>query len=391
MNPWKSLRELPKELWVIFTTTLVNRTGTMALPFLVLYLTRNLNFSSDQAAWVFIGYGIGALVSAPFSGRLSDFLGHRKVMLLSLFLSSIVMMAYPLAQSFAVVFGATVTWAMMSEAFRPASLAVITDMTQPGQRKSAYALQRLAINIGMSIGPAVGGFLVLVSYPTLFIVNGGFALMAGFVLMFAPWRIISHDMTIQTQHHEGIAYKDKRLMYFLMAVVPVVMVFFQHESSMPLYLVNDLHLHESAYGILFTINTALIIVAEVWLNMKMSHWKHSHTLALGAVLVGLGFGAMILTVDMWTVAGSVVIWTFGEMILFPGLAAYMGEIAPPNRRGEYMGYYQMTFSLAFILGPWIGIQIYEHWGPDALWIGMLGLGVVSAGMLGRIRSNHVNS
>lgn len=389
MNPWKSLRELPKELWIIFTTTLVNRTGTMALPFLVLYLTRNLNFSSDEAAWVFIGYGIGALISAPFAGRLSDFIGHRKVMLLSLFLSSAVMMAYPLAESFEVVFGATVMWAMMSEAFRPSSLAVITDLTHPEQRKSAYALQRLAINIGMSIGPAVGGFLVLVSYTTLFVVNGMFALVAGFVLLFSPWKVVVSRETISgSHHHEGNVINDKRLLYFLMSVVPVIMVFFQHESSMPLYLVNDLHLHESAYGILFTVNTALIIIAEVWLNLKMSHWKHNHTLVLGAILVGLGFGAMIIASDMWTVALTVVIWTFGEMILFPGLAAYMGEIAPPNRRGEYMGYYQMTFSLAFILGPWIGIQIYEHWGSSVLWISMLGLGIVSSGMLSRIQSNQ---
>lgn len=389
MNPWKSLRELPKELWIIFTTTLVNRAGTMALPFLVLYLTRNLNFSSDEAAWVFIGYGIGALVSAPFAGRLSDFIGHRKVMLLSLFLSSAVMMMYPIAESFAVVFGTTVLWAMTSEAFRPPSLAVITDLTEPDQRKSAYALQRLAINIGMSIGPAVGGFLVLVSYTTLFVVNGMFALVAGFVLLFSPWKVVvSHETIPDSHHHDGNIFKDKRLLYFLMSVVPVIMVFFQHESSMPLYLVNDLHLHESAYGILFTINTALIIIAEVWLNLKMSHWKHNHTLALGAILVGIGFGAMIIAIDIWTVALTVVIWTFGEMILFPGQAAYMGEIAPPNRRGEYMGYYQMTFSLAFILGPWTGIQVYEHWGPYALWISMLGLGLLSAALMSRIHSNQ---
>jgi MFS family permease len=172
-----------------------------------------------------------------------------------------------------------------------------------------------------------------------------------------------------------------------MAMLPVLTVFFQHTSSMPLFLVNDLHLAESDYGILFTINTGLIILFEVSLNLGMAHWPHRKALSLAVLLVAIGFGSMMFSWNFFSVAVTLVIWTFGEMILFPGASAYMAELAPPDRRGEYMGYYQMTFSLSFILGPWIGLQTYDHFGTTILWGGAFAFGCVSALMMSRISEN----
>jgi len=152
---------------------------------------------------------------------------------------------------------------------------------------------------------------------------------------------------------------------------------------MPLFLVRDLHLEEHVYGILFTVNTVLIIFLEVPLNLRTAHWPHRSLLAFGALLVGLGFAAMSLTSGFWSVAFTVVIWTFGEMILFPSMAAYMADIAPPERRGQYMGMFQMTFSLALALGAWLGVAVLEQFGANTLWIGTLFAGILSATMLWR--------
>lgn len=389
INPWRGLGQLPRELWIVFTTTLINRMGTMALPFLVLYLTRSLQFSSDQAGYIYIAYGVGALVTAPFAGKLSDVVGHRRLMLLSLFLTGIVLLIFPLAIDFWVVLIIAMIWSIVSEAYRPSSLAVIMDLSSPEQRKAAYALHRLAINIGMSFGPALGGFLVLVSYPMLFIVNGATTLLAGLVFLLLPWHVQEHrqEPTENISAEPMIsAFKDRAMIYFLIAMLPVIIVFFQHSSSMSLFLVNDLRLPESAYGILFTVNTGLIILIEVAMNIAMAHWTHRRALTLGTFLIAAGFGAMALADGMLTVALTVVIWTFGEMITLPAAAAYMGQIAPPARRGEYMGLYQMMFGLAFIVGPWLGLQLYDHFGGHVLWAAMFGIGLVGTLMMGRLRT-----
>lgn len=392
LNPWRGLGQLPRELWVVFATTLINRMGTMALPFLVLYLTRSLDFTSAQASYVYVAYGFGALVTAPFAGKLSDLIGHRRLMLLSLFLTGVVLVSYPLVANFLYVLIVTVIWAMVSEAFRPSSLAVIMDLSLPEQRKAAYALQRLAINIGMSFGPAIGGFLVLVSYPMLFVVNGLTSLLSGIVFLMLPWRVQeqpaehAHDGDLKNTIAQRVsAFRDVKLIYFLGAMLPVIIVFFQHASSMSLFLVNDLLLPESAYGILFTVNTGLIILIEVAMNIAMAHWPHGRALALGTLLIAAGFGTMAFANGLAAVMGTVIIWTFGEMITLPTAAAYMGHIAPPSRRGEYMGLYQMTFGLAFIVGPWLGLQLYEHFNAQILWGTMFGIGLISAMMMWRLR------
>lgn len=396
MNPWRGIGALPREVWVQCTATFINRCGMMVLPFLALYMHRTLGYSVQEAGIALTVYGIGAFVTAPFAGRVSDFVGARRVMVASLFLSGVVLFILLLAKSFVMILAVIAVWAVISEAFRPASLANIADLVAPEQRKTAFSVNRLAINLGMSIGPALGGFLILFSYPLLFVVDGATSLLAGAVLLLAPWHPVHHERSIHIESggeqsgvppHAGPARigKDLRLWYFLAGIVPVVVVFFQHNGSMPLYLVNDLHLSESTYGLLFTVNTALIILLEVPLNIAMSHWSHRKALALGSFLSGLGFGAMGLVSGTIGVALTVVVWSFGEMILLPAASNYMADIAPVDRRGVYMGLFQMTFSFSFAISGWVGASTLEHFGGQVLWGATFVAGCVSALLLWRIR------
>ncbi|HLA14374.1 MAG TPA: MFS transporter, partial [Gemmatimonadaceae bacterium] len=188
LNPWRGLGGLPREVWLLFATNLINRAGMMILPFLVLYLTRELGFSAGRAGLMIAVYGATAIVAGPISGRLTDRIGALPIMRASLVSTGLVLLLFPLARSFTAVVGVTVIWAFCSELFRPASLAAITHVVLPHQRKSAFALNRLAINLGMSIGPALGGFLAAVSFRAMFIVDALTTLIAGAVLSLTVWR-----------------------------------------------------------------------------------------------------------------------------------------------------------------------------------------------------------
>jgi MFS family permease len=134
----------------------------------------------------------------------------------------------------------------------------------------------------------------------------------------------------------------------------------------------------SSYGFLFTINTIMIIIIEIPLNSAMANWSYRRTLVLGSILFGAGFGALALARTFIEVALTVMIWTFGEMILFPGMSALVSELAPEGRKGEYMGLYMMTFSVAFMLGPWLGTLAFEKYGATIFWTGNLIVGILSA-------------
>jgi MFS family permease len=320
-------------------------------------------------------------------------LGPLHVIRDSLFLSGVILLLFPFARSHSAVVAMTLALSLAAEAFRPASMAVVADLVKPAQRKPAFALTRLAINLGMSIGPALGGFLATVSFRSLFLVNGTSSLAAGALLLIALRRAPVHTAHAETEPGGLVelpskrAWADSRLLYFLAAIFPVVIVFFQHMSSMPLYLVRDLHLSELDYGLFFTINTLLIVALEVPINSATAHWSHRRTLALGAFLSGAGFGALVLAKTFWGVAATVAIWTFGEMFLFPALAAYVSDIAPRSRRGEYMGLTQMAMSLAFAVGPLAGTAMLEEFGGRALWLACFAFGLAGTTMLLRLKEN----
>ena len=387
-NPWRGVGGLPAPVWIVFATTLVNRAGTMVVPFMVLYVTRHLGVRLALAGLALTVYGIGGLVSGPIAGRLCDRLGPFSVLRGSLVMSGAILLLFPLASTFGTFLVITFLWSLVAESVRPATLAALTSFVRPEQRKAAVAVNRLAINLGMSIGPAVGGFLATVSFPLLFVADGVSALVAGLLLSalltmrpLAPLELRRDDSVVRERGREAGVLRDSRAVVFLTGVFLMAVVFYQHEGAMPLFLVRDLHYRESFYGILFAVNTLLIVVLEVPLNLAMEAWSHRWTLVLGAVLFAIGFGSMAVLHSVPGLLAAAVVWTFGEMIAMPASGAYAADIAPPGRAGQYAGAYASAFSLAILVGPWAGTIALERFGGTVLWWGVLVVGLVGAGVL----------
>jgi MFS family permease len=389
---WKDLRHLPRPVWVVAGSQLVNRAGSMVLSFLVLYLTRERGFSPEHAGFILFLYGAGSIVCAPIAGRLADRWGAVPLMRASLFLSGGMLLLYPLARTASTIIPVTIALAMLTEAFRPAAMSFFGETVEPARRKSAFAVYRLAINLGMAIGPAIGGILATISFRYLFFADAGTSIAAGLVLALVtiparPKRVHpsqAHLSTTTRLRLSTAAHADPRFLFFLLGVLPVTIVFFQHISSMPLYIVNTLGLSPRTFGLLFSLNCLIIVVLEIPLNAATAHWSHRRTLALGALLSGAGFGAMAFARDVWSLAATVVLWTFGEMLFFPASAAYAADIAPDARRGEYSGLYTMAFSLAFAIGPWAGTVVLERAGARVLWGATFLLGALAAAMFLRL-------
>lgn len=387
LNIWRSLKGLPRDVWVLAMATLINRAGTMVLPFLVLYLTQELGFSAPRAGFALAIYGVGAIIAAPLAGRLSDRIGPLPVMRASLFLAGGLLLIFPFVRGFISVLVVTFFWAVVTELFRPANLAIIADIVPADKLKPAYALSRLAINVGMSIGPAAAGFIAAKSFFWIFIVNAISTLAGAAVLMWARFDSAQHHVR---QEHESrsilssLVLDDRRMVLFMGAILLTGVVFFQIEGPLPLFLVEDLKLSPAFYGGLFTLNTVMIVFLEVPLNAATAHWPHRRGLALGAFLFAVGSGAFGISSGPIPIIGAMVVWTFGEMMLFPQASAYVAEIAPRARRGEYMGAYSLAFSLSFAFAPWAGTTVYSRFGAGILWLAVFFVGSVSAVMMLRV-------
>jgi len=385
LNPWSDLAGLPRDSWLLALATLVNRAGTMVIPFLALHFTRNLGFSAAEAGLALGVYGIVSLLTSPFAGRLADRIGAQRILTLSLFLGGLGFWGLPLLRTLPQMLAGMVVLSVVSEAMRPATLALVSDLSPPEQRRQAFALNRLAINLGMSVGPALGGLLAAHSFQMLFWVDGATSIAAAVVLLLFPLRVHSVETHAGAPPSLG-AIADRRLRYVILALLPVLLVFFQHDGVLPVWMVEQLGLSTGNFGLLFTLNTLLIVFLEVRLNAMTTHWSPARALSVGSALCTVGFGALVFLSSYWGIVATVVIWTFGEMILFPSTAAYVAELAPPSRRGEYMGFYSMSFGVGFTAGPWAGLTLLGAAGARAVWLSCLAVGTVSTLLLARIRS-----
>jgi MFS family permease len=272
-------------------------------------------------------------------------------------------------------------------------MVLLGELAPPSLEKRVFALGRLAINLGMTIGPALGGVLAARWFPALFVVDGVTALAAAAIM---HWLVDAPAGGAGTQGTpaEGArltrsVLADRPFVVFLAGMVAVGLIFFQLDAAMPLYITRELGISTVGFGLLFAVNSVLIIAAEVPLTAAIEHWSTHRTLALGAALVTVGFAGLALARDWWTAALTVVVWTFGEMILFPTSSAHVYEAAPEGRAGQYMGLYTMAFASCFAVGPWAGAAVMERFGSASLWgLAVPAVGALSVGLLWRCRPPH---
>ncbi len=377
MHPWKGLQGLPRAVWLISISTLVNRLGTMALPFLVLYLTEARRWTPGEAGTAMAVYGLGAFTAAPFAGRLADRLGHARVLRASLWLSGTALLVLPLVSVRLFLLPLIFLWAGFTQAFWPSAMALITSLVAPEQRKAAFALHRGAVNLGMAVGPAVGGLIAHASYAWVFWTDGLSTLASALLLTWLLGR--SEPAPAPGAMGEASSpWRDRRLRWILLGTLPAMLVFFQIEGPYPLWVVRDLGHSTRFFGLIFTLNTLLIVAFEVALNLAMARWPHGRALALGCLCYALGFGLTGLAHGRGALLGLAAVWTAGEMILLPTASDAVAGLAPAARRGEYMGLYALMFATALALGPWLGVKGYARFGPGWVWAGCAACGLLSA-------------
>lgn len=392
LKPYYALLKLPKILWVLFFVTLINRIGTMVLPFLTLYLTDHKGFSVKNAGIIFALYGTVSVLISPFSGALGDKFGAPIILFLSLFLSSITLFLFPYANTFTEIVLVTVLFASFNEFFRPVIFTLASKLAPEGAERQVVVLIRLAANMGMSIGPALGGWLIRHSFRSLFYVDGTTSLLAA-ILIFIYFFMASGKVQTDSETKSDpstvlqnlfLAWKNPKFTRFWLGIWIVAIVFFQHECTWPIILVRDYHLSENIYGSMFTLNTIIIIFCEVPLLARLSKVSHNTFFALGTILMTLGIAGISQVSTSNGVYFLATLFTFGEIFIFPIGTSFVTSIAPRKKMGSYMGSYNMAFNLSLIVAPLLGTFLLDSFGPVCFSVGMGILGLVSFLLLRKI-------
>ena len=362
---------LSRPVWLLSVATLINRSGTMVLPFLALYLTQERGFTTAQAGQTLALYGLGAVVASYFGGWLCDRVDPLAVMKWSLALTGLSFLALGHLESRLAISAMVIVWSFVGEVFRPANLAALAAASDPGERAQSFALMRLAVNLGMTLGPTVGGFLALRDYGWLFVADGVTCLLAtGLLLIAFPGRPLrAAPRTAQavakaaslSPWRDPLALGVFGLMFFLNLVT------FQIASTFSLSLRDIQGFSEARIGLALATNTILIVLFEMVLVHSLSRRDPLKVSGVGAFLFCAGLGLLPFGSGFAYVVFTIAVWTVGEMLVFPIVSSAIADRAPEESRGAYMGLLNLSFASAFVVAPLVGTWIYENLGPEVLW------------------------
>ena len=375
---WTDVGKLPRPAWVLFAGTFINRFGGFVLPFLVLYLTRR-GYSPYAASAALSLYGVGSMGANLFGGHLADRIGRRNTIALSMFSSAATLLTLSQVTSLAPILALTFLAGVTAELYRPAAAALIADLTPNGERVTAYALYRLAVNAGFAAGPAVGGLIAERSFLVLFIVDALTSLIYGVIVLKMLPRETQRGFALTSARDLSgfrVALADRRFATLLIASALISFVFQQGYATLPLHVRASGH-STTLYGMLMSINGTLIIALELWVTGVTRRVAPRIAIAAGLLLIGVGYGSTGFAHTATTMAATVVVWTFGEMCFSPVASAYVADIAPDDMRGRYQGLFALTFSFGMVMAPIGGIPLLGI-DPQLLWGVCLGLGVLAA-------------
>ena len=371
-----SLRALPPAAWILFFGTFLNKFGAFVVPFLALYLTRS-GFTLADAGLAIGAYGVGNFVASLLGGHLADTLGRRKTILLSMFSGAGAMLLLSQAHSLPTIIGLAALTGLASEFYRPACSALLTDLVSPEQRVTAFAAYRMSFNAGWAFGPATAGFLAAKGFFWLFVGDAATSVLFGLVALLAlPKDSVRPQLQNGWSEAISVIRQDRRFHQAILASFFVALVFMQMASTFGVH-VTRLGFSAATYGALISLNGALVVLCELPLTTITRGFSARRVLAVGYVLIGLGFALNIFAHTVPALAACVIIFTLGEMVAMPVAAAYVSNLAPAHLRGRYLGVNGLTFALALIFAPGVGMKLLDC-NPTALWLGCGALGVVGA-------------
>jgi predicted MFS family arabinose efflux permease len=376
---------LSRPVWLLAVAMLINRSGTMVLPYLSLYMTQRLHFSVGQAGVVLAVFGAGALLGTFLGGQLTDRIGFYWIQVGSLLFGGLMLLALQFVTRFEWLCVVVFLFTTIGDSFRPANNAALAHYSTPDTRTRAYSLNRLAINLGWAFGGGIGGVLAGIDYRLLFWADGLTCIGAALYLRYALPRPIRTQPTSATGSgghppaQVRSPWRDGLFLAFIACVVTYTTAFVQFFGMLPVYFKKELGLREAEIGLLNAFNGLFIVLVEMafvyWLEQRVR--RRLRISVVGVLLTAVAWLALL---NPWPGMAwvAVILLTIGEILAMPFMLAFASNRATNQNRGQYMGLYSMGWALAQVGSPALASQLADRFGFDTLWLVMAGLCVASA-------------
>jgi MFS family permease len=381
ISKWKN--EYPSQFWLLFWGYLISTVGaSMIWPFLMIYVSERLQMPLATIASLLTINAATGLVFSFIGGGLIDRAGRKWIMVISLAVTGIYYILFNQASTlpaFALLMA-------LSGAFNPlyriGADAMMADLIPPEKRLDAYSLVRMGHNVGVALGPAIGGFIATRSYST------AFSIAAAGMLAFALLLSLFAKETLPQAGREARQVKvslggyrqvlqDKQFMFFTGSFILTSMCSAIMWVLLAVYAKQNYQVPESQYGLIPTTNAVMVVSFQMLVTQVTKRYPPLVMLATGSFLYGLAVGSVALGQGFWAFLASMVIMTVGELILVPTATTLTANLSPVDMRGRYMSIYGLTWGIASGIGPVLGGFLNDTIGPRAIWYGGFVIGMIA--------------
>lgn len=344
----------------------------MVIPFMTIYLKTDKNFTLEQIAWVMSAFGLGSVVGAWIGGKFISKIGFYYLMFTSLFLSGLSFIFLQFVDSFVGLCIGVFVVMLFADAYRPASYVAINVYSNEESKTRSLSLLRLSINLGFSVGPLVGGAIILnAGFSSLFWVDGITCILAALVFVLLLNNKASRQNKIENKEKAlNSPYKDYTYLLLILIIFLIGFCFLQYFSTIPLFYKDVFKFNEQEIGLLFFVNGIVIFLVEMPLVKYLEKPTISIYKTVTISLFLLSFSFFVLVLFSWNgiLLIGILLMTFGEMFNFPFLNALALHRAKRGNMGEYMALFTMAFSIAHILSHSVGLNLIYYFSYNVAWI-----------------------
>lgn len=364
-------RAVPAPVWALLVGTFVNKLGNFLQVFLVLFLTSR-GLSADQAGLALGAYGLGAVIGVVTGGGVTDRLGCRATIAGSMVLAGALTAAMLSTTEPLLVMAIAFATGAASQAYRPASAALVAALTPEDRHVMVFAMYRLAFNLGMTVGPLAGALLVeSASYAVLFWADALTSIAYGVVAWIAlPGGSLGTDKDEASEEAAGgyrRMMRDHRYTLFIAALFLNAAVYVQYLTALPLH-VEDSGLSAGIFGVLVAVNGFVVIVCELPVTRVVQRWSARLSVPLGIGLVGAGLTMYAGPEALAWLVFATVMWSAGEIIATPTASAYPVRVAPAGLRGRYLAAAAASQNIGYAVGPVLGAFAWSRSGVGVWWL-----------------------
>lgn len=377
-------RKYPNQFWLMLIGVLISSAGaSMIWPFLMIYVSKKLALPLSTVATLVSINAATSLVSALFAGNLTDRKGRKMVMVISLMTNGLIYVFMSQAGTYLAFAVLMILTGASNPLYQVGADAMLADLIPPDDRIQAYALQRTVNNAGIAIGPAIGGFIASRSYTVAFMGAALGMILYGLLMLIHGRETLTAEIsqkTIENQKRLGgfsQVFQDKKYLTLVSLISLGLIAPSLMWVLLAVYTKTNFGLTESLYGWIPTTNALMCVFIQVLVTRSTRSLPRISVSTLGMFVYAIGVGSIALMSHFWGFWLSMVIITFGELLLIPTITTVIANYAPIEQRGRYMSVYWFGWGLARVFSPLIGGFLNDTFSPRSIWIGGLFIGLTS--------------